>query len=688
MFFLYIDPGTGFTIVSVGGLMFAFLAGFLGVFAIFFRKIFGFIKKYKKIAATLVLVAVIIGMIIKGVLIMAEKKAAFNNKVVILGFDGLSPEIIEPMMERGELPNFSRLKEQGSYAHLSTTNPSQSPVAWSGFATGRNPGKNGVYDFIIRDPKTYELNLSLSNIQRGRALRVIKGKCFWNYTSERNIPTTIITCPVTFPPDKIHGKMLSGMGVPDILGTEGTFTFYTSEKPGNTKDTGGKVFSVKRSPLMIMNLIGPKIAAAGRKAENIKVPFRATILQKDNNSVEIAFQDNKFTLSRNEWSDWKEVTFKLGFLRKMKGICKFHLVETEPEFKLYISPINYDPRDPYFPISHPPNYSRELVKQTGLYYTMGMPMDTWAMNEKRLTEEPFLEQANMVLDEKNRMLDLEFGRMSNGVLFCYFESSDIIQHMFWRYTDPEHPLYEANAPREYRDVIKSWYRKLDDTLGRVMRGLDEKDTLLVLSDHGFGTFRRAAHVNTWLRKNGYLTLDNPGAERGGELLENIDWSGTKAYAIGFGAIYINQEGRERNGIVKPGRETEALKNEISKKLTTWQDDKYNSPVISRVYEREEMFWGEYADNTPDLYIGFNIGYRASWQTALGAVPKELIEDNLKKWSGSHLFDPALVPGVLFSNKRISKEAPTIYDIAPTIMKITGFDGEELKECDLDGAPLF
>jgi len=444
---------------------------------------------------------------------------------------------------------------------------------------------------------------------------------------------------------------------------------------------------VKRSPLMIMNLIGPKMATAGRKAENIKIPFKAA-LQRDGNSIEIAFQDNKFTLRKDEWSGWKEVTFKLGLFRKMKGICKFYLVETEPEFKLYISPINYDPRDPYFPISHPSDYSRELVKQIGLYYTMGMPMDTWAVNEKRLTEEPFLEQVNMVLDEKNRMLDLELGRMQNGVLFCYFESSDIIQHMFWRYTDPEHPLYEAGAPQKYRDVIKSWYRKLDDTLGRVMQRLGEEDTLLVLSDHGFGTFRRAVHVNTWLRKNGYLALNNPSADWGGELLENIEWSKTKAYAIGFGAIYINQQGRERDGIVKPGRETEALKKEISKKLAAWRDDKYDTSVINRVYEREEIFWGEYADNTPDLYIGFNTGYRASWQTALGAAPKELIEDNLKKWSGSHLFDPALVPGVLFCNKRISKENASIYDIAPTVMKITGYDGEELKKCDLDGAPLF
>jgi len=617
---------------------------------------------------------------------MSKKESEFDKKVIILGFDGLSPRIIEPMMEEGELPNFSRLKEQGSYRHLSTTNPSQSPVAWSGFATGQNPGKNGVFDFIVRDPGTYGLNLSLSKIEKGKAERVIKSKCFWNYTSEARIPTIIITCPVTFPPDKVYGRMLSGMGVPDILGTEGTFTFYTTEPLPADKDIGGKVFQVEKTSEIAMDLIGPRVAQPGKKAENVKVSFKAVL--QDENSVIIEYQNKKFELKVGEWSDWKEITFGLGLFKKAKGIFKFYLVEVSPEFKLYISPINFDPRNPFFQISHPGSYSKELAKNLGLYYTQGMPMDTWAVNEKRLTEEPFLEQANEVLIEKKAILDYELNRFMRGVLFCYFESSDIIQHMFWRYTDPDHPLYEENAKDEYKEMIRAWYRKMDDILGSVMKRIDKDDMLIVLSDHGFDTFRRAAHINSWLRKNGYLELKNNQAESGRELLLDIDWSHTKAYAIGFGAIYINQQGRERDGIVRPGRETELLKKEISMKLKEWRDEKYNQQVVSKVYSREEIFWGDYAGQTPDLYIGFNTGYRASWQTALGAAPKELIEDNLKKWSGSHLFDPNLIPGIIFSNKQIMKDNPSIYDIAPTVLKITGYDEGKVADCDLDGRPLF
>jgi len=602
-----------------------------------------------------------------------------------LGFDALSPKIIEPMMKEGELPNFSRLEKQGSYKHLSTTNPPQSPVAWTGFSTGQNPGKNGIFDFIVRDPKTYALSLSLSRIEKGRAQRVVKSKAFWNYTSLKKVPTVIIACPVTFPPDKIYGRMLSGMGVPDILGTEGTFTFYTSEETGR-KDIGGKVFHVKKSPLMVMNLIGPRVAGLSGEAKNVKVPFKAVLKGRD--SVIIEYQKNKLELKTNKWSNWNEVTFNLGLFKKAKGIFKFYLVETEPEFKLYISPINFDPRDPFFQISYPKRYSKDLTDAIGLYYTQGMPMDTWAVSEKRLPEKPFLEQVNEVLREKKEMLDFELNRFEKGVLYCYFESPDIIQHMFWRYIDPEHPLYEQDAPEEYKDTIQNWYKKMDEILGNVLKKVNEKDALIVLSDHGFGTFRRAAHVNSWLKEHGYLKLKNPYAESGAELLADIDWSKTKAYSIGFGAIYINQENRERGGIVKPGRNTERLKEEISEKLEKWIDEKYNQPVISKVYKREEAFWGKHSEETPDLYIGFNIGYRASWQTAMGGVPEGLIEDNLKSWSGSHLFDPALVPGVIFSNEDITRENPSIYDIAPSVLKIIGYTDEKLKECNFDGESLF
>ncbi len=681
----YIDPSTGNTVVGTGAYLLILLLAFLGLVKLFLKGIWKFIWDRKKLFLV-ILIPIVITILAAGA-IMNYTAIRFDKKIIILGFDGMSPDIVEPMMEAGELPNFQKLKDQGAYRHLATTNPSQSPVAWSGFATGQNPGKNGVFDFIVRDPEIYSLRLAFSTMEQGHYNRVIRSRCFWNYTSERKIPSTFLCCPVTFPPDRIYGRMLSGMGVPDILGTEGTFTFYTSDRSGVEQNVGGKCFHVKKSPVMVMNLIGPRVANIKGTAENVKVPFKVTC-NEGAERITIEYQKHKFEIEKGKWSDFKEVNFNLGLFMNAKGILKFFLVETYPEFKLYISPINMDPRAPFYQISEPRNYSRELAEKVGLFYTMGMPMDTWAVNEKRLSEEAFLEQVNLIFSEKNAQLDYELKRFDRGVLFCYFESSDIIQHMFWRYTDPEHVLFDRDAPPEYRDEIKSWYKKLDAVLGRVMQKVGSGDTLIALSDHGFNTFRRAAHINSWLRKMGYLELKNPKALHGAELLKDINWSRTRAYAIGFGAIYINQKGRERDGIVQPGEDSEKLKKEIQQKLREWIDDRDMRPVVKNVYLREEIFWGDYSAETPDLYIGFNTGYRASWQTALGAVPEALMEYNRKKWSGDHLFDPSLVPGVLFCNKTITAEKPKILDIAPTILKITGFSDEEIKKCQFDGSALF
>ncbi len=682
MFLGYIDPGTGFRLSQLAGWVIIFLFSFGRILFLSGKRIIQFLKKHKRGAGAALTLLLAFSVII---LAMSAKKSKFTQKIVILGFDGMSPEIMEPMMQEGKLPHFSRLMQQGSYARLATTNPSQSPVAWAAFATGKKPGENGIFDFIKRNPKTYKLSLSLADMPGSKPRRVLKAKALWQYTSRAMIPSVIINCPLTFPPDKIYGRMLSGMGVPDILGTEGTFTFYTSEPLPKEKDIGGKVFQVEKSNSMRLDLIGPRIDNLIGEMENMRVPFQVALTGKD--TLRIKYQGQDFELKKGVWSGWKDVTFGLG-LKKIKGILQFYLVETHPDFKLYISPINFDPRRPLFPISFPGGYSKELVKFVGLYHTQGLPLDTWAINEKRLSEDALLFQAEEIFKERVSILDFELNRFKGGIFFCYFGLLDTIQHMFWRYRDPEHPLFEKDSPQEYRDAIETWYKKMDEVLGRVMERLGKEDTLIALSDHGFNTFRRVAHINSWLRDNGYLCLNKPGVKEGQELLRDVDWSSTRAYAIGFGSIYINKQGRERNGIVSPGDETERLKKEISRKLELWADPKYSRRVVHKAYLSQDIFSGRFQREAPDLYVGFNIEYRASWQTALGACPEELIEDNLKKWSADHLFDPSLVPGVIFTNRKISKDNPSIWDICPTVLQIAGFDEKKLKKCGFDGEVLF
>jgi predicted AlkP superfamily phosphohydrolase/phosphomutase len=613
----------------------------------------------------------------------------FHGRVIIIGMDGMNPKLVEPMMAEGKLPNFAKLKANGFYSRMSTSNPSQSPVAWTCFSTGRNPGKTGMFDFIKRDPKNYGLSLSTSDIEGGVAKPVVTQERFWQYASEKGVPCTVVAFPITFPPDKdLNGRMLSGMGVPDILGTEGTFSFFTSDPLPESKDTGGKVFHVDNNQTMTMNLVGPLRKAAGR-TENVQVPFTVTI-GNDEKSAKIELQGSTFELKQGEWSGWKEVSFTMGLFKKIKGILKMYLVEASPGFKLYVSPINMDPRAPAMPISFPESYAKDLAEDpsVGLYHTQGMPCDTWAVNEKRLDEKAFLEHIGDIFNEKKRALDLELKNTPEGILYCYFETPDMTQHMFWRYDDPKSPLPPEDKAGPYQNTIEDCFIKMDGLLGDVMSKMKPTDTLIVMSDHGFASFRRAAHVNAWLREHGYMQLTDPKAKpEDRDLLADVDWPHTKAYAIGFGSIYLNIRGRERDGIVEPGGEAEALEKEIQSKLPDWTDPNDGEKVVKQVYLSRDIFHGDLSKTGPDMYIGFNDGFRASWQTALGNCPDVTIEDNLKKWSGDHLVDPSIVPAILFCNKKLPAQNPSIYDLAPTVLKMVGYTDEELKKIDFDGKPL-
>jgi predicted AlkP superfamily phosphohydrolase/phosphomutase len=686
MFLGYIDPGSGFTIFNAGGWLLSLLVGFFSLGLIFLKKIFNFFKKKRRIVLLLILTLIVLLLSVTVYYMIKKTSPRINTKIVILGFDGLDASKIESLLEKGQLPNFARLKQQGAYRRLITTNPAQSPVAWAGFSTGQNPGKNGIFDFIVRNPKDYKIDLATTKINGAYAQKTLKGRPFWKTLTQAGIPSVILDCPVAFPPDAIKGRMLSGMGVPDILGTEGTFTFYTSETLDSKKDIGGNVFHVKKEPEFILSLIGPRQKMNDGMTKQVRVPFK-TIIAPDKKSIVIEHSGSHINLHEGQWSAWQDVAFNIGFLKNIRGIFKFFLVSIEPEFKLYISPIQFDPRAPYQAISHPKGYSKEIAEHLGLFHTQGMPIDTWSVNELRMDEKQLLQEADEIFKEKKDLLDYELGRFHEGVLFSYFDASDIIQHMFWRAIDPAHPMHDQETSKQYKDTIDMWYKKFDALLGEILNKIDKDTILIVLSDHGFNTFKRCANVNTWLKENGYLKLKDPLKPDREGLLKNIDWSQTKAYALGFGGIYINQKDRESQGIVSPGAETELLKKELSEKLENWIDEKTKQPIIHRAYKKEDIYKGPFVKDAPDIILGFAIGTRASWQTGIGAVPESLLEDNLKKWSGDHMFDPSLVPGIFFINKPIGKNLVSIYDVAPTILSLAGFSSEEIKQMDLDGEAL-
>jgi predicted AlkP superfamily phosphohydrolase/phosphomutase len=246
------------------------------------------------------------------------------------------------------------------------------------------------------------------------------------------------------------------------------------------------------------------------------------------------------------------------------------------------------------------------------------------------------------------------------VAACVFDTSDRVQHMFYRRLGGSDP---------HANVIEDMYRRMDDLVGKTLPYVDAGTALFVLSDHGFCAFRRGVNINTWLRDKGYLYLKD-GAQESGSFFAGVDWSRTRAYAMGLGGMYLNIKDREAQGIVEKGREAEQLKREIIAGLAALREENGEVP-ITHVYATSDLYRGPYLEAAPDLIVGYNEGYRASWDGAVGKVTAKVLEDNEKAWSGDHCVDPVLVPGVLFSNRKIDTTDPGIEDLAPTALNLFG-----------------
>jgi predicted AlkP superfamily phosphohydrolase/phosphomutase len=608
------------------------------------------------------------------------------TKVVVVGLDGLEPKIVDRLLARGELPNLARLRAQGGYGRVATTTPAQTPVAWSTFATGVNPGGHGIFDFLRRDPATYLPDLALNRYEQKSAflppkvVNLRRGTPVWRVLGDAGVPSAIIRCPCTYPPDESKGRMLSGMGVPDLRGGLGTATFYSnapmiapreSEQvlPLQVEENGTRASS---------HVIGPRNP---KTRADLVVPFtlelnpasRSATLRSDG-------QPRALHLREGEWSDWLRLKFKSGLLQSVSGIVRFLLISTGPEIALYASPLNFDPLAPHFPISHPWEYATELQHEFGDFHTTGMVEDHAGLSNERFDESAYLAQCAQVMREREQMLMYELARQREGLVFCLFDTPDRLQHMFWRFGEASHPANRTGERAEHAAVIEGAYREYDALVGRVLSTVDEATLCIVMSDHGFNSFQRGVHLNAWLHQQGLLHL-KPGVQPGedaGELLRQVDWSRTQAYALGLGSIYLNLRGREAEGIVAPD-DAAMLARQVADGLTGLADPVRGATAIRRVRTRAELYRGAYAEESPDLVVLFEAGYRVSWTTAMGGVPGELVEDNVKKWGGDHIIDPELVPGVLFMNKpfpggtQASADAAgaRLEDLAPTILAALG-----------------
>lgn len=607
-----------------------------------------------------------------------------GKRVIVLGVDGMDPGLVESFTSRGLMPNTRRLMEMGTFRRLGTSNPPQSPVAWSNFITGAPPPVHGIFDFIHRNPETMTPYLSTSEVSppdstldlgslrlpiSGGGVRLLRrGTPFWNRLLDRGIPVTMVKLPVDFPPppENPRGLFLSGLGTPDVRGSQGSFTFFTDDPRSISDDTGGGVVVPVRDygdGSYACRVDGPSNSLlADNPVMSTEVKVWADRLS---GAVRIDMDGDSIVLGRGQWSPWMRFSFNaLAGISKVHAIGRFYLKEVSPKLKLYLTPLNIDPENPALPISSPDWYAGDLAREAGLFYTQGFPEDTKALSRGIFNDDDYFSQAEMVLEERMRLFDTALNRYRQGLLFFYFTSLDLNVHMFFRSMDPASPLYGQVEPR-FRGIVADLYSRIDMAVGRAMELLDDRTELILLSDHGFAPFRRSFNLNSFLAAEGFAAIGSE-YERDRDMYACLDWSGTGAYGLGLNGLYVNLAGREKDGAV-PAADRRGLMEDLKRSLEGAVDPLTGERPVQTLYILEDLYPGmEMPSWAPDMLVGYGRGYRASWETTLGAFPSEVITDNLDPWSGTHCISPDICPGSLVTTLKDVPEGITLTDMGNLI----------------------
>lgn len=618
------------------------------------------------------------------------------KKVIVIGIDGMDPRLCRAMMKAGQLPNLAKMAAAGGFSSLGTSIPPQSPVAWANFINGSGPGSHGIFDFIHRHPHEQcapfysaaetlpgegyielgdhrlQLDFWPFNHQPPETVLRRQGVPFWDYLDAQRITSVFYDLPSNYPPSPSeygYHRCISGMGTPDMLGTYGTYQYFSEDTPQEgIEEGGGKRARIKfDDDSAKATLVGPDNSLLKSPA-SIEIPFDVH-RDRASDAALLEIQGRKIVLKPGEWSGWTRLVFAMSTPRPLpsvhaSGICRFFLQAVAPNFRLYVSPINVDPSDPAVQLSEPPDLIEGVSDELGLFYTTGFQEDHKARSNGVFNDDEFQRQATHVLEERLALFEYAVENYEDGLLFFYFSSSDLQSHMFW--WDAEeggaHPTCSAPEVAHQFNYVKQLYRRLDGILGDIHDRYGGKATIFVMSDHGFANFGRQFNLNSWLRDFGYL---NP--RECSSILVDADWTRTRAYGLGINGLYLNLKGRERDGIVEPGEEQEKLLKQLTARLQVVRD--FNGqPVIRKVYWASEIYAGDATALAPDLILGYARGYRASWETCLGELTADTLLDNPSAWTADHCADALEVPGILCCNKAIHKSDPALVDVAPSILE--------------------
>lgn len=640
-----------------------------------------------------------------------------TKRVLVLGIDGMDYRLTHRMIEAGKLPNCRALAEQGTFLPLQTSMPPLSPVAWTCVQTGMNPGRHGVFDFLVRDPSKVQdgflpedgvvqkpssdrefripfTPFVLPNNDKSKLRR--KGVPFWDILESHGIPAVVYKMPANYPVSDSQAETLSGMGTPDIEGTYGQYTYITTDpdKYLEFKDRGRiRKGVVRDDSLMIRqeegtenipSLTGPVHPYKSKDTldaeRQIRIPFNVYV-DSSNQAVAIIVQDQDTVLNVGEWSPWIKVGFPVipGF-QTVHGILRFYLKGISPYLQLFISPIHLAPSSGGLATE---NWDVELEHHCGLYHTKGMSEQTKALSHGVLTIDEYLKQSNLILQEKITALEYLLSQFQEGMLFFYVSTLDLDSHTMWRHRDPLHPAHDPAEAKRYGQHLEDRYEMMDILIGWARSQLGPDDVLYVLSDHGFTSFRREVNLPCWLQQEGFLVYESLVAARTSSMYSGIDWRRTKAFPVGFNGLCVNLAGREAEGYVSPD-EYESLVEEIRSELLAWRDDD-GKAVFKAIYRPSEIYGTPPDGNCPDLVLGYNLGFGPSDASALGTWAEDSIRDHTEGFSGHHLADFHLIPGVLFSSRTLTAHQARLEDIPVTVLKEFGIAPvKEMTGCSLYG----
>ncbi len=776
-----------------------------------------------------------------------------GGRVIVLGMDGMDAAMAAEYMDAGLLPNFSKLREQGTFAELMPGNPAQSPVSWATLNTGKNPGKHGIFDFVrvsLRNgtpmpgngfqDKTKvpldQLDLPMAGssmpflfmggglaaglvlfflLRRMIAVAVIglllplgagaflgldlmkafppdgftdyesllQAEEWWHELDRAGVPFRGQGTIVSYPAKELeHGSLVAGLGAPDAKGSLNSWALYSTaaerprlhDKTYLAEKTTGRGVSSSKYYLRLeeqegggygAKLYGPRnenlyqrlnaqkaeLRKQGQGGADVNQQLKAvddqlkdydvvntwlpmSVQWKPGDSaavVEVGGQSQSIPLG--SWSDWYHLDFPWNRWLSTRANARIWAESVdEGELELYLAPLQIAPEAPVpgSRICWPPTFAGDLASRIGDFETLGWACQTHAVKDTQLSDAAFIEDIEFTYEWRHKMLMDALESDDWKVLFHFFGSPDRVCHMLMRHIDPLHPQYDdALANRVYdffgeqvaaKDTAEAIYRKMDQLVGEVVAKLGPNDTLMIVSDHGFDSFRREVNLNNWLAQEGYLQIANR-SSLGGALnakalskkknyLQFVDWGGTEAYSIALGKIYLNREGREKNGQVS-AEEAEAKLDEITEKLYAMVDPETGQKVVKKVYRRDELYSGEYwkdgnAANelgAAELTLDFYPGYRAAWGVTAGgidlvdvenadgemeAAPGPYVKDNLKLWSGDHCgVDIHSVQGIFYSNRKMALPAGDgHYDathLGPTVLDLMGV----AVPAEYDSAPL-